>query len=318
MTMLPGNWPTLLTPGLRKIWHERLRSREGMFRRTDIFPIDTSSRAFEEYQGVGELGTDGWAEFEKTRRVPYAGFDPNYLTRLTHRTFSKGLLVERELLEDNQYPDAEIPKSIKQKVEKLADSADVFREKSGADVFNNAFTDSGLDSAGYSVAGADGVGLVSTAHPLSPSNVGSTQSNEFTLALTADNVRKVDLAMQAWTDDRGELVSIQPDTLLVPPALEDQANVIVGTDRDPDSANNAINPARNKYKVEVWKYLTDPNAWFLVDSVLKSEHLVWLDRVAPEWQSTEDFDTIQAKYRGYMRFSRGWDAWQWIAGSNPS
>lgn len=314
--MIPENWPKLLLPGLRKIWHTRLRERSELFMGEQIFPMDTSQRAQEDYMGVGEVGSEGWTEFEKTRRVPYGGFDPNFPQTLKHKTFAKGLIVERELLEDNLYPQAGIPKAISQQVSKLADSAAIFREKAAADVFNNAFTDSGLDSTGTSVAGPDGVGLVSTAHPLSPSNTSATQSNEFTLTLTSDNVSTVYRAMRRWTDDKGDLVSIKPDTLLVPPELEDQANTIVNTPQLPGGNANDINPNYKRFNVEVWPYLTDTNAWFMIDSVLKNEHLVWLDRVKPEWQSTEDFDTIMAKYRGYMRFSRGWTAWQWIAGSN--
>jgi hypothetical protein len=315
--MIPENWPTLLAPGLRKIFHTRLRARDELFKRTQIFPIDTSQRAYEDYQGIGELGSEGWNEFERTGRVPYGGFEPGWKTRLEHREFAKGLVVQRKLLDDTMYPQSGIPTSINQRVEKLADSAAVHREKSAAAVFNYAFTDSGNDPEGYPVAGADGVGLVSTAHPASPTNP-ATQSNEFTLALNATNLKTVALAMRKFTDDKGELTAIHPDTLLVPPELEDDALVMINTAQVPGSGNNDVNTLRGRYKVVAWDYLTDSNAWFLLDSVLKSQHLVWLDRVLPEFQSTEDFDTLQAKYRGYYRFSRGFDAWQWIAGSNPS
>lgn len=315
--LIPENWPTLLLPGLRKIWHTRLRTREALFRADKIFSKDTSQRAFEEYQGVGEVGSDGWTEFDKFRKVPYGGFEPNYKATLRHKTYAKGLMVERELLEDNMYPQAGIPKSLTQRVEKLADSAAVFREKAAADVFNNAFTDSGISAAGFSVSGPDGVGLVSTAHPLSPTNSG-TQSNEFTETLNAAGLTVVRAAMQRWTDDKGDIVSINPDTLIVPPALEDTALALVNSELVLGSNNNDPNPHKGRYEVVVWPYLTDTNAWFLADSVLMDEHLIWLDRVLPEWQTEGDFDTIMAKYRGYMRFSVGWDAWQFIAGSNPS
>lgn len=315
--MIPENWPKLLLPGLRKIWHTRMRSREDTFMADQIYNKDTSQRAFEEYQGVGEVGSDGWNEFEKLRRVPYGGFDPGFPVQIRHKTFAKGLMVERELLEDNLYPDAGIPRSLNQRVEKLADSAAVFREKAGASVFVNAFTDSGLDAAGFSVAGPDGVGLVSTAHPLSPSNA-AVQSNEFTLALNSANLSTVKGAMRKWTDDKGDLISVNPDTLMVPPELEDTARTLVESDGLIGGNNNDINPHKGRWNVEVWPYLTDSNAWFTVDSVLRDEHLIWLDRVLPEFQAVEDFDTIIAKYRCYQRFSYGWDTWQWIAGSNPS
>jgi Mu-like prophage major head subunit gpT len=315
---IPENWPKLLLPGLRMIWHTTLRDRSELYQGDAIFNIDSSQRASENYAGIGAIGTDGWDQFEKIRRVPYGGFDPNFEQTLKHKTFAKGLMVLRELLEDNLYPQAGIPKDLTQQVVALADSAALFREKAAADTFNNAFTDSGLDSAGWSVAGPDGVGLVSTAHPLSPSNTSTTQSNEFTLPLTAANLTTVKNSMRRWTDDKGDIVAVHPDTLIVPVALEDQANLINNTEFVIGSANNDRNPHYNKWNVIVWPFLKDDDAWFVVDSRLMKQFLVWLDRVKPEWQATEDFDTIMAKYRGYMRFSRGWITWQWVAGSNAS
>jgi len=317
MTMISDNWPALIAPGLRKVFHLRLREREDMFKRTVIFPIDTSTKAYEDYQGVGELGTQGWNEFEKTGRTTYDGFDPGWKTRLEHREFTMGIAIQRKLMEDNLYPTAGIPREATGKVEKLADSAAVHREKSAASLFNNAFTDTGKDSEGFSIGGADGVGLCSEAHPDSPTH-STTQSNKFALALTGSNMSVIRLAMRKFKDDRGELVSIKPDLLLVPPELEETAEIEVTTDRDPNSANNAVNPNKGRFTVVAWDYLTDTNAWFMIDSMLKSQHLAWLDRVSPEFQSRRDFDTYQAQFTGYHRFSRGFDDWRWVAGSNAS
>lgn len=315
--MISDNWAALLTPGLRKLFHVRMRARNELFKRTDIFPVDTSQRAFEDYQGVGELGTQGWNEFERTGRVSYDAPEPGYKTRLEHREYAKGIMIKRKLMDDNLYPGAGIPKSITQQVEGLADSSALFREKSAADVFVNAFTDSGTDNEGFSVAGADGVGLVSTVHPLGPNNA-STQGNEGTLALTSDNLVTTKNLMRKFTDDNGELIAVHPDTLLVPPELEETAIKITSGELDPDSANNTINVNKGRYNVVVWDYLTDANAWFLIDSVLKSQHLVWLDRIAPEFDAEMDGDTMTGKWRSYQRFSRGWDHWAWVYGQNPS
>jgi hypothetical protein len=315
--MVKENWAELLLPGLRKIWHTRMRSREKLSKRTEIYPVDTSTKAAETTQGIGELGTDGWNEFERNRRVGYDGFEKGFKQTLAHRTYAKGLIVQRELMEDNQYAEAGIPKEVKQNVEKLAGSAALHREKSAAALFNNAFTDAGVDNEGHPVAGPDGVGLCSTAHPLSPVDA-ATQSNEGVLALTNENVKATRLLMRRFTDDQGELVSIEPGTLLVPPELEEKALILVNTERDPDSAENAVNTNKNRFKVVVWDYLTDPEAWWMLDDLLKEEHLVWYDRVLPEFTSESDFDTTDAKYKGYMRFSRGFDAWQWIYGNKPA
>lgn len=315
--MISGNWTSLLTPGLRKIWHTSMGSTEELFKRTQIFPVDSSVRRSETYQGIGELGTKMWNQFEDLGRVPYDGMNPVWDQELVHRRYAGGLQIERELMDDNLYPGAEIPKSITQRVAKLGRSAAIHREKSAAAVFNNAFTDTGTDAEGHPIAGPDAVGLVSTAHPHSASD-SSTQSNEGTRALTSDNLVASKNAMREFTDDRGELLATHPDTLLVPPELEETAIKIVSGDLDPDSANNTINVNKGRYKVVVWDYLTDANAWFLIDSRLKAEHLVWLDRVLPEFAAEQDFDTLIGKWRGYYRFSRGWSDWRFVYGNNPS
>lgn len=314
MTMIARNWPTLLAPGLRKVFHLRLRKREELFKRTQIFPVDTSQKAYEDYQGIGELGQEGWNEFEKVGRVPYDGFDPGFKTRLEHREYAKGVVLQRKLMDDNLYPEAGIPKDYTGKVEKLADSAGVQREKSAADVFANAFTDTGLDAEGFSVGGADGVGLCSTAHVDSPSH-SSTQSNKGTEAFGEAAVKATQLAMRRFKDDRGQQIAIHPDTLLVPPELEEAALKLLNSELMAGTNFNDVNVLKGRFNVVAWDYLTDPKAWFMIDSGLKSQHLVWLDRVDPEFDSTQDFDTIQAKFRAYMRYSRGFDDWRWLFGN---
>lgn len=318
MTMISENWGRLLLPGLRKIWHTSVRDREEMFKRSSIFNVQGSSLAAEDFQGIGELGVDGWNEFERTGRVPYAGFKPVWLTTLRHGEYAKGLTVERKLLDDNQYPAAGIPNAVQSEVRKLARSATLFRELAGASVFNYAFTDSGVDNIlGKSVQGADGVGLCSTAHPHGPDNA-TTQSNEGTQTFGASGVAATRTAMSEFTDDKGQLIASHPDTWLVPPELEDAALILSTSEQVTGSANNDVNVHRGRYNVEVWDYLTDANAWFMIDKALRSEHLIWLDRVALEFALTEDFDTLQTKYRAYNRFSRGWDDYRWVYGNNPS
>lgn len=312
------NWRDFLTPGLRHVFATELRDREELFKRLQIFPRDTSQRAEEKYAGVGGLSTQGWNEFEYTGRVPYDAPSPWYVTTLVHREFAKGMSVRRKVMDDNLYPGAPIPKSITADAALLGRSAALHREKSAADLFINAFTDSGVDSSGFNVAGTDGVGLVSTAHPYAPNNTGQTQSNEGTLALTSDNLVETKNRMRSFVDDQGELFAVHPDTLLVPPELEETALKIVNSDREEGTANNTINVNKGRYNVLVWDYLTDANAWFLIDSALKNEHLIWLDRIMPEFEAEKDKDTQIGEWVAYMRYSRGWDHWAWVYGNNPS
>jgi phage major head subunit gpT-like protein len=187
-------------------------------------------------------------------------------------------------------------------------------------VFINGFTDSGTNRMGASTNDAEGVGLLSTAHPFSPADTNNTQANEATLALTIDNLDTTRQAMRNFTDDAGQLMGVNPNMLLVPPELERTATQIVSERAlyEPGSAQFDVNMFSGRFQPVVWDRLTDANAWFLIDSAMMKSHLIWQWRIRPEFSEAEDFDGLTAKFRGYMRYGIGWTDWRFIYGQNPS
>jgi phage major head subunit gpT-like protein len=315
MAHVSSNWSELLTPQLTEAFYIGFTDsgrRASMI--PNLYRIENSQRAFEEHIGVGQFSSEGW-NFEQTGRVAYDDRNKGYLKRFTHVEYAKGFVVTRKLIDDNltsiAFNDAQ----------ELGDASFRKREKSAAQVFNNAFTDSGTDADGFAIAGADGVGLCSDAHPLSPVDTAVTADNEYTLALTKDNVRTVRQDMMAFTDDRGDILNVIPNALLVPPELEDDALVIIRSQYDPSTGNNgsnAINPQAGRFTVMPWHYLSDANAWFMIDESRMKRDLIWYERVPVEFGAEDDFDTFQKKFRAYMRYSRGFRDWRWVAGSNAS
>ena len=71
-----------------------------------------------------------------------------------------------------------------------------------------------------------------------------------------------------------------------------------------------------RFRIITSPYLTDTNNWYLIDSRMAGMYLKWYWRVQPEFQQdpTSDYN-LAMKYRGYMRFSFGWDSWMWIYGN---
>lgn len=279
----------------------------------ELFRVPTSDRAFEEHVGVGVMSSD-W-EFEKTGRVSYDDVNKGFVKRWTHREFAKGFIVTRKMLDDNLFP------QILDQATSLGDAAFRHREKSAATVFINAFSavtdQTTLDAYGFPIGGPDSVALCSTAHPYNESDT-STQSNEGTEALTEDGLSAVRQAHMALTDDRGDILGIMPDMVLIPPELEDTAIKAGMSPMEPDTGNNAINPQMGRFRYVVWHYLTDANAWFMIDSARMKQDLIWYERIPLEYGAEGDFDTFQAKFRAYMRYSRGWRDFRWVYGSNPS
>lgn len=291
-------WAELLEPGLREIFEVQRDALAAESVIPKLFGGGSSTKAQEHFLGVG--GMSDWDEYSGA--LNYDDIDQLYKTTLTHKEYVKGFKVERKLFDDDQYG------IIKPRPRQLAISAMRTREKHAASVFNNAFSSS--------YTGGDSAALCANAHPLAPTHSSDTVDNAGSTALSAEAVSATREIMRAYVDDRAELMSINPDTLLVPPELAETANIIKGTDRKVGSADNDMNYAGSVIRqVIVWDYLTDANNWFLIDSAMAKDYLIWLDRVPLEFamDPTSDF-SLEARYRGYMRYSYGWSDWRWVYG----
>tara|TARA_Y100000310_G_scaffold126272_3_gene125044 strand:+ start:3762 stop:4634 length:873 start_codon:yes stop_codon:yes gene_type:complete len=277
---------------------------------TTLFGEQNSTKMNEHYEGMGEFPKV--PVFDGT--IPYADFAAGYKTTIRNFELAQGMVVERALVDDEMYG------VLNRRAARMGNTFSNTIEADAADVFINAFTDGGTNRLGASTNGGDGVALLSTAHKRSPVDSGTTDSNEGTLDLNVPNVDTTRQAMANFTDDVGELLGANADTILVPTELERTARQIFGRQAiwEPGSAQFDANMFAGAMRVIVWNRLTDANAWFLIDSTQMMEHLIWQWRIRPEFAQAEDFDGIQAKYRGYMRYGIGFSDWRWIFGQNPS
>ncbi len=290
-------WAELLEPGLRSIFEVQSEALAAESRIPMLFNVIGSTKANEHFLGAG--GMSDWETYKGA--IEYDEYDQLYKTTLTHEEYSKGFKVERKLVDDDQY------NTITPRPRSLALSAMRTREKHAASVFNNAFSSS--------FTGGDAVALCSASHPLSP-NSSATHSNTGVLAFTYDNVVTTRELMRAFVDDRNELVMINPDTIIAPPELEEEAWAVVNTLNKVDVTDYHANFVQSKIQnVVVWDYLTDANNWFLADMAMTKIHALWIDRVALEFEMdpTSDF-RLEARFRGYMRYSYGWSDWRWLFG----
>lgn len=297
-TAISANWAELLEPGLRRIFFDAADTVINGSRIPTLFNVSGSTKAQEHDLSVGGFGD--FDQYDGT--IEYDDNDPLFKTTYTHVEYAKGIAVERKLVDDDQY------NIINQRSRQLGIAAARTREKHGASVFINAFSSS--------FTGGDGKPLAATDHPQSPSN-STNLSNKGTTALSYDAVISTRKAMREFADSKGELITVQPNLLLIPPELEDTANDIVMTmSGRPGTANHSTNFVRDAgISYLVWDYLTDSNDWFLIDTGLASLYLNWFNRVPLEFAAdpTSDYNLI-ARYRGYMRYSYGWSDWRWLYG----
>lgn len=296
MPAVSGNWNELLEPGLRQLFEVQRDALAATSRIPMLFNVTGSQKAQEHDLGIGGFGD--WTEFEGV--IDYDEHDQGWKTTYTHQEYTKGFAIERKLVEDDQY------NIITQRPRGLALSAFRTKEKHAASIFNNAFSSS--------FTGGDSIELCG-AHPYSPVNA-TTHDNSGTTAFSAAAIVTTKQAMREFVDDRGELVQVNPDTILVPAELEDTAWIAVNTINEVGTANNDLNFVRSQgYNVVVWDYLTDANNWFMIDSQMAGMFLNWFDRVDLEFAAdpTGDYN-VMARYRGYMRYSYGWSDWRWVYG----
>lgn len=296
------NWAVLLEPGLRSLFELARQPIITESRVPLFYNVTTSQKAQEHDQGLG--GMQDWNEY--TGQIEYADTELGYKTTYTHVEYTQGISVERKLVDDDQY------NVINRRASLLGLTAERTREKHGASVFNNAFSSSYL--------GGDSKALCATDHPLSPTN-STTHGNKGTTALSYDAIIATRKLMRAFVDDTGELFPVMPDTLLVPPGLEETAFYATQAIVEPSDGSTTSEPSNPNYvrskgfRVVVWDYLTDTNNWFMIDSALAKQFLNWFNRVPLEFalDPTSTYNLV-ARYRGYMRYSFGWSDWRWVYG----
>lgn len=294
------NWAELLLPGLNTIFDKSTAQKKDFVKA--IYSVEKSAKAAEYNLGAGALGPmDEWEA--SGRQVSYEDINKGFKSTYLHKKYSKGLELERELLDDDQYGE------IRKRTRSLAQSVWYTRQVHGAKIFNNAFT---------TALGPDTKPLCSASHPIAPGSA-TIFSNAGTTALSAAGVETTRTAMMAWTDDKGNMLALNPDTLIVPTALRKAALVIADSDKEPSTANNDINIWHGSLDVIEWPFLTDINAWFMVDSERLKQFLHWYDRRIPALtQDKENFDTEVGKYKVVGRWSYGYDDPTFIYGQNPS
>ncbi|HUM42715.1 MAG TPA: hypothetical protein PKI14_07190 [Fervidobacterium sp.] len=285
----------LLEPGLRKIFYEEFNQLPSMI--PELYNVQSTSNPWEEDVSIGTLGE--FPEFRGT--VEYDRMYEGYSTVYSFPEFAKGFQIERKLFDDQRYA------IIKKQPKGLAMSAFRRRESDAAYIFNNAFTH----------VGSDGVPLVSDAHPSPAPDGPPARSNIVSWKLGHDALRATHLMGRAFVDDRGGKIETNFDTLIVPPDLEEIGWSIITADGRLEATHPGTHPNihKGKYKLVVWDYLTNPDVWFLADSRMMKMYLNWFDRVPLEFAMTEDFDTMVAKYRAYMRYGFGFSDWIWVIGS---
>lgn len=293
-----GNHPKLLWPGLNALFG---KYKDLPYEHTMVFDTNTSDKAYEEDVelpgfGLAPVKTEGGS-------VSYDTHSQGYISRYTNVTYGLGFIETIEAVEDNKYKER-----AQKRTKMLARSMRVTKETVMANIINRAFN--------AAFPGGDGVELISTLHP----TLNGTQSNELAIAADLSEASLEDIFIQIMnaTDSRGLRIRLMPKMLIVPPNLCFEAERIVKSNLQNDTANNAINAIKSKGMlpdgVMVWHYLTDTDAWFVKNDC--PDALKLFNRRELAMTKDSDFDTDNFKHKATERYVGGWSDWRGLFGSS--
>lgn len=294
-----GNHPKFLWPGIVAVWGRNYNDYPKEW--PEMFDEQESEKNYEEEVGITGFGLAPVKA--QGASLTYDSEEQGTVTRYTHITYALGFAVTMEELMDDLYE-----KVTGTRTPALARSHRITEEIVCADVYNNAF-----DSA---FPGSDGVELLSDAHP----NVtGGAFSNILSTAADLSETALEDLItqMSLATDDRGLIIALKPKKLIVHPSNWWNANRILKSVFQNDTANNAVNVLKMQNSITggvmQCHYLDAPNSWFLRSDAPRG--LRRFTRMKANIEKDNDFGTKNALTSAVQRFSVGWSDPRGLYGS---
>ena len=294
--------PKALWPGIKAWWGQMYDEHPEEF--CDIFDKDTSTQNYEEdvqLKGFGlvPIKTEGSG-------VQYDSEVQGFTTRYTHVAYAMGYIVTKEEMDDNLYEVVS-----KKRAAALAMSFRQTKENIAANVYNRAFNATYL--------GGDGKALCATDHP--NSTVGTWANKPTSDAdLSEASLEDAVIAVMGTTNDRGLLVSIQPNSLHIARQEVFNAQRILNSSYQVGNSNNDINVIKSGNYIpggfKVNHYFSSAHAWFLRNTIPGGTGMKYYERHAIAFDQDNDFDTMNAKAKGYERYSFGWSDPRAVFGVN--
>ena len=217
-----------------------------------------------------------------------------FITRFIYKIYGLAYALTKVLMEDGDH--IRIGSTFSKH---LAQSMIETKETLCANLLNFAFT------AGY--VGGDGVTLINSAHPISQ---GRTFSNQLSTAaaMSQTSVEQMLIQIRSAVDNNGKRIRLKAEQLIVPPALEFQAEVILKSVLRSGTADNDLNPIKSTGMLpngaHVVTRLSSSKAWWIQTNAENGLMLVM--RRPLERSSEGDFETDSMRYKASERYATGW------------
>ena len=279
-----------LEPGLNALFGLEYNRYENQH--AEIFPSETSDRAFEE-----EVMLSGFGSAPVKQEGAGVVFDQaseTFTARYSHETIALAFSITEEAIEDNLYD-----RLAARYTRALARSMSNTKQVKAASVLNNAQKTSGFN-------GGDGVPLISNSHPLA---TGGTFSNVLATAadLNETSLEQSLIDISGFVDERGLKIALQGRKMIIPKELQFTAERLMKSPQRVGTADNDINAIANMGMIpegyRVNNFLTDTDSYFLLtDAPNGFKHFI---RSPIKTAMEGDFDTGNVRFKARERYSFG-------------
>ena len=278
-----------LEPGLNALFGLEYNRYENQH--AEIFPSETSDRAFEE-----EVMLSGFASAPVKQEGAGVVFDTageTFTARYTHDTIALAFAITEEAIEDNLYD-----RLAARYTRALARSMSNTKQVKAANVLNQAQV--------TTVTGGDGKSLINSAHPLA---TGGTFSNVLSTAadLNETSLEQSLIDISGFVDERGLKIASQGVKMIIPKELQFTAERLMKSPQRTATADNDINAIASMGMIpqgyRVNNFLTDTDSFFILTDVPNGfKHFV---RSPIKTAIEGDFDTGNVRFKARERYSFG-------------
>ena len=300
---------------IRMLIEDRAEAFEEKSILKELFMFDKSTHWAEKYTSMTAM--DGFDPVGENGAYPVDGYQEGFSKTLEHMTWKNSFSISREIMEDGKLLD------LKKKPDAFVKSYYRTREYLGAALFGGAMQGSTkikFRGREFDVTGADGSTLFATNHKSKIKH--GTQSNWFSNEFSSDTLSYVEERMQNFTGDNGELLDVCPNAIIIPndAMLKKAVFEVIGADKDPLTSNNGFNFQFGRWNVLVWNYLNQfitegTKPFIIADLDYNNEYggAIFTDRTALDVRSDIDENTDANVWRGYARFTAGFNDWRAFA-----
>jgi hypothetical protein len=256
------------------------------------------------YIRKGNLATLGAAvEISQGGAVPFDTFKDGATKTVYFSKFGLGVQLTEEAEADDQNG---VLSSVGTEIGK---SMAYTAELKAWDLLNSGFLTTRL--------GLDSVALFSASHPMY-GTVGVTKSNIISGALSRTTLQTAIQNMKLLVNEQNIPIVVNGPFLVVAhPSQEWVLREIVGSQYQPETSNNAINPLYG-YNVQ-WMtspFLTNTGYWYVIAQDVAPQPLefIWRRKIASE--GSVDFNTGNRLWKQTARYQVTFFYWRGIMGSN--